>query len=127
MKLLEPADGDLPRVLRHFEVDGSRAARELTAALEQFRRGRSGNPGFAPEVLDVMREAWSLATLEYGAGRLRTGYLLAAMSAGSMPSTTRNRGVAEAGVSPAGQNASSAAQTSAGQSWNPCRVSIRTA
>ena len=79
LKLLEPTDGDLPHILRHFGVDSSRVARELNKALEQFRRGRSGNPGFATEVLDMMREGWSLASLEYGVGQLRSAHLLAAL------------------------------------------------
>jgi type VI secretion system protein VasG len=79
LKLLEPADGDLPPVLRHFEIDTSRAVRELTAALERFRRGRADRPGFATEVLDLMREAWTLASLELGAGRIRSGHLLGAL------------------------------------------------
>jgi type VI secretion system protein VasG len=79
LKLLEPTDGDLPRIVRHFGVDSSRVTRELNRALEQFRRGRSGNPGLATEVLDLMREGWSLASLEYGVGQLRSGHLLAAL------------------------------------------------
>src|SRR5439155_241266 len=31
------------------------------------------------EIIDLMREAWVLTSLEYGAGRLRSGYLLAAL------------------------------------------------
>ena len=34
MKLLEPADTDLPRILRHYEIDPARLNREMTKVLD---------------------------------------------------------------------------------------------
>jgi type VI secretion system protein VasG len=79
VKLLELTDGDLPRVLRHYEVDGSRLNRELTRALDALRTGNARAPELSLELLDWMREAWALASLEYNAGQVRSGHLLAAL------------------------------------------------
>ncbi|MCI0458621.1 MAG: type VI secretion system ATPase TssH [Gemmataceae bacterium] len=81
LKLLETTDTDLPPILRHFEIDVSRVNRELTKAIDQFKRGSSRNPGLAPDIQKLMREAWVLASIEFGAGRVRSGYLLAALLA----------------------------------------------
>ena len=40
LKLLEPADSDLPRLLKHFDVNSGRLQRELTAAVEKMKRGQ---------------------------------------------------------------------------------------
>ncbi|MCI0378132.1 MAG: type VI secretion system ATPase TssH [Gemmataceae bacterium] len=79
LKLLEPTDTDLPRVLKHYDVDKSKVVRELTRSLDQLRTGNARPPELSLEILELMREAWVLASLEYRAGRIRSGYLLAAL------------------------------------------------
>src|SRR3954463_7326365 len=44
VKLLEPNDTDLPRVLRHYEADKSKVSRELTRSLDQLRTGNARAP-----------------------------------------------------------------------------------
>jgi type VI secretion system protein VasG len=78
LKLLETADADVPLILRHYDVDPQRVARELTRTLDQLKTGNGRAPELSLEVLDLMREAWVLASLEYASTRLRSGYLLAA-------------------------------------------------
>jgi type VI secretion system protein VasG len=78
LKLLEMADADVPLILRHYDVDAKRVARELTRTLDQLKTGNGRAPELSLEVLDLMREAWVLTSLEYGSTRLRSGYLLAA-------------------------------------------------
>src|SRR4051794_15729685 len=79
-KLLEPADGDLPRILKQYDVNSSRVQRELTAAVEKLKRG-SGRPTpeFSPEVVDALREAWLLGSLNYQSHRIRSGFILTAI------------------------------------------------
>src|SRR5262249_6009740 len=78
-KLIEPADGDLPRILKHYEIDLSRLSRELTRSLDQLRTGNARPPELSPEIVDLMREAWVLASLDHGAHRIRSGHLLTAL------------------------------------------------
>ncbi|MBI3408956.1 MAG: type VI secretion system ATPase TssH [Planctomycetes bacterium] len=79
LKLLEPSDTDLPRILRHYEIDQSRVSRELTRSLDGLRTGNARPPELSLDILDWMREAWVLSSLEYQSSRIRSGYLLAAL------------------------------------------------
>lgn len=79
LKLLETGNTDLTRIMHQYDIDPSRVNRELTRALDQLKTGNARAPELSLELLDVMREAWVLASLEYGASRLRSGYLLAAL------------------------------------------------
>jgi len=79
VKLLEPADGDLPRILRHYDIDPSRLTRDLTRVLDKLKTGNARAPELSPEITDLMREAWTLASLKFNAHSIRSGYLLAAL------------------------------------------------
>src|SRR5262245_47050928 len=79
VKLLESTSNDLGFVLHHYGADPSRVRRELEQALNQFKPGNSRPPDLSLEILDLVREAWVLASLEYRAQRIRSGHLLAAL------------------------------------------------
>jgi type VI secretion system protein VasG len=95
VKLLEPANTDLTRILRHYDIDVSRLNRELTRTLDQLKTGNARAPELSIEILDLMREAWNLASLEYGAGRIRSGYLLVALLTDRTLSNRARTGSAE--------------------------------
>src|SRR5262249_27274624 len=79
LKLIETPGTDLPIVLRHYNSDVNRVKRELNAALDQFKTGNARGPDLSFEILDAIREAWVLASLEYGANRVRSAHLLTAI------------------------------------------------
>jgi type VI secretion system protein VasG len=79
LKLLEPTNTDLARVLRQSDVDPTRLARELTHTLDQQKRGNAKAPAFGLDVLDLISEAWVLASLEYKGAIVRTGHLITAL------------------------------------------------
>jgi type VI secretion system protein VasG len=81
LALLDRPGTDVPAILRHFDIDPGRAARELTGTLDRMRTGNARAPGLAPEVVDLLKQAWLLASIEQGAGRVRSGHLLAALLA----------------------------------------------
>lgn len=76
LKLLELPDADLSRLLRHYDVDVPRVTCELTRALDALKTGNARAPQLSPDVLDLMREAWTFASLDSGAARIRSGDLL---------------------------------------------------
>src|SRR6516162_11187482 len=78
-KLMEPADGDLPRIFKHYDIDVSRVIRELTKALDQLKTGNARPPELSPDIVDLMREAWVLASLDQNSARIRSGHLLTAL------------------------------------------------
>jgi type VI secretion system protein VasG len=79
VKLLEPANSDLSRIFRQYDVDPARVGRELTRTLDQLKTGNARAPELSVEIMDLMREAWVLTSLEMGAYQIRSGYLLAAL------------------------------------------------
>ena len=79
VKLLETDNTDLSRIFRQYDVDKSRVVRELTRALDQLKTGNARPPALSPEIQESMREAWVVASLEFGSSRIRSGYLLAAL------------------------------------------------
>src|ERR1700730_2310901 len=81
LKLLEAGDSDLPSILEHFRLDRSKVSRDLTRSLDQLRTGNARAPELSGEIMDLMREAWVLASLEYQSNRIRSGHLLAALLA----------------------------------------------
>ncbi|HEV3417961.1 MAG TPA: Clp protease N-terminal domain-containing protein, partial [Pirellulales bacterium] len=79
LKLLEPADSDLARIVKHYGVDPSRVNRDLTRSLDKLRTGNARAPELSLEVVDAMREGWVMASLKYGSPVVRSGHVLAAL------------------------------------------------
>jgi type VI secretion system protein VasG len=81
MKLLDSSSGDLAAILKHFEVDKSRLAAELTRSLDKLKSGNARNPALSPTVRDMLAEAWTLGSIDYGAGQIRSGFTILALAA----------------------------------------------
>jgi type VI secretion system protein VasG len=79
IKLLEPANTDVTRILRQYDVDANRVNRELTRTLDKLKTGNARAPELSIDILDLMREAWVLGSLEFGSSRIRSGFLLTAL------------------------------------------------
>ncbi len=79
LKLLEASDSDLVALLRNYDVEPSRLAADLTRTLDRLKTGNTRAPALSPHVVSLMREAWTLASLDYGSARVRSGHLLTAL------------------------------------------------
>jgi type VI secretion system protein VasG len=79
LKLLESSDSDLIAILRHYEVEPARLAADLTRVLDRLKTGNTRAPALSPHIVQLAREAWMLASLDYGASRVRSGHLLCAL------------------------------------------------
>ena len=79
LKMLEADDTDLSRVLRYYEIDPGRLERDLTGAVDGFKTGNSRPPALSPTIVELVREAWVLASVEFGAPAVRSGHLLLAL------------------------------------------------
>jgi type VI secretion system protein VasG len=75
-QILQTQDSDLHRITRHFELDASRLAGDITAALDRLPRGATAISDFSPLIEDVIERAWVFATLMFGDTQVRTGFLL---------------------------------------------------
>src|SRR5215813_5597108 len=65
IKLLDMTDGDFVAIAKHAEIDRSRLATDLTRAMEHFKRGNGRTPEFSPDLFEVMRHAWFIASIEF--------------------------------------------------------------
>jgi type VI secretion system protein VasG len=81
LRLADPADGDIAAILRHYEVDQARLLIDLNRALDKMSTGNARNPTLSPEVVELVKQAWLLASIEQGFARLRSGHLLWALLA----------------------------------------------
>ena len=77
LKFLEDAKGDLPKILRYFEVDPGLLEGRLLAAVEQFRAGNSGRPSFSPLLFDSLEKAFLVGALGRSLYGRRAGWLSA--------------------------------------------------
>ncbi len=78
-KLTETRESDFVRILESFAIDIGKLQKDLTRTLDRLKTGNAKAPSLSPEVVDISKEAWSLATIDYGAGQIRTGHLMIAL------------------------------------------------
>jgi type VI secretion system protein VasG len=81
LTLADRADGDIAAILRHYEIDMGRFVTDLNRALEKLKTGNSRAPSLAPDIVELGKQAWLLASLEQNATRIRSGHLLWALLA----------------------------------------------
>jgi type VI secretion system protein VasG len=81
LKLADAADGDVAAILRHYEVDQARFIVDLNRALDHMKTGNARAPSLSPEIVELAKQAWLMASLEHGVSRVRSGHLLWALLA----------------------------------------------
>lgn len=74
--LIQMADADCRRVLTHFRVDLSRLIRDVMQTLDRFQTGSTRTPGLSPQLVRWMTDAWTHASLDFEARRIRSGHLI---------------------------------------------------
>jgi type VI secretion system protein VasG len=79
--LADRPDGDVAAILRHYEIEPGRFAADLNRALEKMKTGNGRAPSLAPELVELVKQAWLLASLEQGQTAVRSGHLLWALVA----------------------------------------------
>ena len=79
LKTMESTDNDVSAILRHFGIDKSRLTADLQRSLDKLKAGNARSPSFSPTVVKMLAEAWTLASIEFDAGTVRTGLTLLAL------------------------------------------------
>ena len=75
-QLLQLQDSDLHRVIKHFGLDSSRLAKDVTEALERLPRGSTSISDFSPHIEEAVERGWVYGTLMFGETQVRSGHLL---------------------------------------------------
>ena len=79
LKLLEIPGSDIAAVLTKFEIDAGKLVRDLNKELDQVKSGNTRAPALSPTVVDVAKNAWLLASIDYGQTVATSAHLLTAI------------------------------------------------
>ncbi|HLH38675.1 MAG TPA: type VI secretion system ATPase TssH [Bryobacteraceae bacterium] len=79
MKLLDQNEGDFAAIVKHYGIDRSRLAAELTRSLDHLKSGNARNPALSPTLVRMFQHAWTIGSLEFGATQIRTGHTILAL------------------------------------------------
>src|SRR5690349_20931377 len=75
-QLLQSQDTDVHRIVKHFQLDPSRVAGDLIAALDKLPRGATAISDFFPDITSVVERAWVYGSLMFGEFQVRTGHII---------------------------------------------------
>ncbi|MCS3810194.1 type VI secretion system ATPase TssH [Xanthomonas sp. 4461] len=75
-QLLQLQDSDLHRIVKHFQLNPSTLARDVTAALDSLPRGSTAVTDLSANVEEAVERGWVYASLSFGEAQVRTGYLV---------------------------------------------------
>ncbi|CAK9892364.1 MULTISPECIES: type VI secretion system ATPase TssH [Pseudomonas] len=75
-QLLQLQDSDLHRIIRQFNLEPARLARELTDALDRLPRGSTSITDLSSHVEEAVERGWVYGSLMFGESQVRTGYLV---------------------------------------------------
>ncbi len=78
-KLLDSSSGDFAAILKHFEVDKSRLTAELSRSMDKLKSGNARTPAISPTVLKMLTTAWTIGSIDFNAGQVRTGFAMLAL------------------------------------------------
>jgi type VI secretion system protein VasG len=81
IKLADSTDTDIAAILRHYDIEHGRFLIDLNKSLDKMKTGNSRAPALSPEIVDLGKQAWLLASIELGLSRIRSGHLLWALLA----------------------------------------------
>jgi type VI secretion system protein VasG len=79
MKALDDTAADVAAITKHYGIDRSRLASELTRSLDKLKTGNARTPSFSPSLVKMFTEAWTIGSLEFHATKIRTGHLVLAL------------------------------------------------
>ncbi|QQS39651.1 MAG: type VI secretion system ATPase TssH [Acidobacteriota bacterium] len=75
-KLLEKDDTDLHAICHHFEVNVDRLTRDVNTALDRLKTGNNRTPGLSDRIPSWVQDAWLIASIDFGAARVRSGHMI---------------------------------------------------
>ncbi len=78
-QILQLQDSDLHRLIRAFEINPSRLAKDMTEALDRLPRGSSSISDLSSHLDDAVERGWVYGTLMFKESQVRTGHLIFGM------------------------------------------------
>jgi type VI secretion system protein VasG len=78
-QILQLQNSDVHAIVRAFDLEPGKVARDVTEALDRLPRGATSITDLSPHIDDAVERAWVWATLKYGDVQVRTGHIVLAM------------------------------------------------
>ena len=75
-QILSANDSDVHRIVRHFDVDASKLAADLTKALDKLPRGATAISDLSEHIEMAVERAWVYGTLKYQDSQVRSAYIM---------------------------------------------------
>jgi type VI secretion system protein VasG len=75
-QIMSTPDSDLHRIIRRFEIDQSRLAKDVTESLDRLPRGATSISDLSAHIENAVERGWVYGTLMFGDVQVRTGYLI---------------------------------------------------
>jgi type VI secretion system protein VasG len=75
-QILQLQDSDLHRIVKHFGIEPSALARDLTDALDRLPRGAGSVVDISSQVEEAVERGWVFGSLLFGEYQVRTGHLV---------------------------------------------------
>jgi len=75
-QILQLQDSDLHRIVRHFGLELSRLAADMTTSLDRLPRGSTSISDFSPHLEESAERGWVYGTLMFGESQIRTGHII---------------------------------------------------
>ncbi len=79
LKLLEAADGDIPAIMAHYDLNIDAVWDALLKAIDHTPRNLRGRPGLSPQLAVVLQDAWAHASAQNDEAFIRSGNVLQAI------------------------------------------------
>ncbi|MDH5407559.1 MAG: AAA family ATPase, partial [Gammaproteobacteria bacterium] len=79
LKLLESSDNDITAILEKFEIDPGKLVQDLNKELDRIKSGNTRAPALSPTIVDLAKNAWMLASVEYAHQQATSAHVLAAL------------------------------------------------
>jgi type VI secretion system protein VasG len=77
--LLQDPRNDLAAIRTAFGLNDARLVEDTVAALDALPRGATAISDFSPQIEEAIEKGWLYASLQFGAGRVRSGHLIYGM------------------------------------------------
>ena len=75
-QILSTNDSDVHRIVRHFDIDASKLAADLTKALDKLPRGATAISDLSEHIEMAVERAWVYGTLKYQDSQVRSAYIM---------------------------------------------------
>ncbi len=79
LMLLEDPACDFHQILRHYEIDPSRATKAIQRTVESEKTGNTRKPVFSNLLIEWIQEGWLFGSVELNLAEIRSGALIAAL------------------------------------------------